>query len=150
MATCREKLRKVRMPNLAWAAWALVAWALVTVRWWAPGPQSVLTAAAALGAAMVVFLFVASAIAQRVGNSPPGQWLGTRSFSLYLVHEPVLVTLGFALPWLGAFGVLAIGLPLSLMASAVFFRVVEAPGHRAARSVGRALGRQGMAQTSAG
>ncbi len=62
------------------------------------------------------------------------QWLGLRSFSLYLVHLPlvsvtVLLLGGTAPLW----AVLLIAVPAALLTTAVFYRVVELPSHRLAR-----------------
>lgn len=66
---------------------------------------------------------------------PGVQWLGTRSFSLYLVHEPVVVAVGYLTGWTSP-AVLLLTVPLSLGLAEVFFRLVERPSHRLARKTG--------------
>lgn len=72
----------------------------------------------------------------------PVQWAGTRSFSIYLVHEPILVAAALATAadswsWL----LLAAALiPLVLVVAEVFHRVIEAPSMRLSREVGRRVG----------
>jgi peptidoglycan/LPS O-acetylase OafA/YrhL len=70
--------------------------------------------------------------------------LGRRSFSLYLVHEPIVVSVALLLGGRAPAPVtLAIALPFALAAAALFFRVVESPSHRFARAVSRRLAVRG-------
>ncbi|WEK14655.1 MAG: acyltransferase [Candidatus Microbacterium phytovorans] len=99
----------------------------------------VLWALAAPGAAGIVVVSLAWAPAIRFLETRPLQWLGKISFSLYLVHVPVLATLAFALgsdqwPLIGI-----IGIPLSLLVAWAFYQAVEARIHQAARRVHRAV-----------
>jgi len=65
------------------------------------------------------------------------QFLGRISFSLYLVHLPVLATITWLLgDWNWPIAGL-IGVPLALLAGWGFFRVVEKPLHGVARSAKR-------------
>jgi peptidoglycan/LPS O-acetylase OafA/YrhL len=71
--------------------------------------------------------------------SRPVEWLGSRSFSLYLVHEPVAVSTSLALGgrppgWL----TFLIAVPVALLIAEVFFRAVERPSIALARAAGRA------------
>ena len=73
----------------------------------------------------------------------PLVWLGKVSFSLYLVHAPVMVAWLFLfygrLPlWV----ILVSGLPVALLASAVMHRLVEAPSRDLARWLERRLARR--------
>jgi peptidoglycan/LPS O-acetylase OafA/YrhL len=72
---------------------------------------------------------------------PAVQWLGARSFSLYLVHEPVAVAVGYLTGWTSP-AVLLLTVPGSLGLAEVFFRVVERPSHRLARRVGSMVERR--------
>jgi peptidoglycan/LPS O-acetylase OafA/YrhL len=101
----------------------------------------------AVGAVLAVLVPMVVASARAALTTSGAQWLGTRSFSLYLVHEPIVVAL--------AFGLNAPSVPVLLLASAVlaavaaelFFRVVERPSHRVARAAGAraAAGRRELA-----
>lgn len=71
-------------------------------------------------------------------SSPPIHWLGIRSFSLYLVHEPVVVALAFA------FGghpnpelLFLTAVPTSLLLCDLFYRAVERPSIHLARLTGQ-------------
>lgn len=69
------------------------------------------------------------------------QFLGRISFSLYLVHLPLLVTITWLLgDWNWPVAGL-IGVPLAVLAGWGFFRVVEKPLHKVARSAKRGAAR---------
>jgi peptidoglycan/LPS O-acetylase OafA/YrhL len=88
---------------------------------------------AILAAAGVLFIVLCWRPAAAACNTTIVQWLGRRSFSLYLIHEPIVVTLGFALG--GRRGALtaALAIPAALVAAELFFRFVERPCHRLSR-----------------
>ena len=130
-----------RLSTLQWSCVAIAAWLLVTARWWAPGPDRAAAGAAIVGSALVVFLFLGCPVAIRAGVSPVAGWLGRRSFSLYLVHEPIVVALGFAMPSTNHLLVIVIAVALSLGAAQVFYVLVERPSHRLARRTGQRLRR---------
>src|SRR6195952_1680348 len=95
----------------------------------------------ALGAAGVVVCAGGATGLRRLLEHRVPQFLGRISFSLYLVHLPVLVTLTWALgDWNWPIAA-AIGVPLALLAGWAFFRVVEKPLHKVARSAKRGAGR---------
>jgi peptidoglycan/LPS O-acetylase OafA/YrhL len=67
-------------------------------------------------------------------GSAPMQWLGARSFGLYLWHDPVLKWTHHGLRDLGVQGdllwpLLLIGAPLGLLAAELSYRLVELPFH---------------------
>ncbi|SFR36955.1 Peptidoglycan/LPS O-acetylase OafA/YrhL, contains acyltransferase and SGNH-hydrolase domains [Microbacterium azadirachtae] len=96
----------------------------------------VLWALAGAGAALLVILAVIWPRAERALGTRPMQWLGRISFSLYLVHAPILATLCYLLGaerwWLACL----IGVPLSLVAAAVFHALVERQSQVLARRAG--------------
>lgn len=133
-----------RRPTLCWAGTGALAAVLLSAYWLvnAPGwdlpPDHPLVALAralqALGACLVVAIAWFCPGARRALSSRAVQWLGVRSFSLYLVHLPlvsatVLVLGGTPPLWI----VLLIALPAALLTTAVFYRLVELPSHRLAR-----------------
>jgi len=61
------------------------------------------------------------------------QWTGAVSFSLYLVHEPIIKTAAFAFP--GSRLAVAIAVVASLVVAWAFARWIERPIHMAARRV---------------
>lgn len=95
----------------------------------------------ALGAAGIVVCAGGATGLRRFLEHRVPQFLGRISFSLYLVHLPVLVTLTWALgDWNWPIAA-AIGVPLAVLAGWAFFRVVEKPLHKVARSAKRGAGR---------
>lgn len=92
------------------------------------------------GAVLAVFLALHWRALERLLSSDVVQWVGVRSFSLYLVHEPIVVSLAVALPALGVPALLALGFPLCLLAAHLFHWFVEGPSQRAAARAGRLLG----------
>jgi peptidoglycan/LPS O-acetylase OafA/YrhL len=66
-------------------------------------------------------------------------WLGAVSFSLYLVHEPILIAARFLTadmsPWVG----LAISVPVSFAVGWFFTKAVEIPSHKLSKKLGRRI-----------
>jgi peptidoglycan/LPS O-acetylase OafA/YrhL len=96
-----------------------------------------------LGACTAVWLAVVSPTATRVLSRRISQWLGTRSYSLYLVHEPIVVALAFAFGrsdhvWL----LLLTATPLSLVAAELFWRFIEGPAITLAKFTGNSVRRR--------
>ncbi|QZN86478.1 acyltransferase [Cellulomonas sp. C5510] len=103
-------------------------------------PVGVLALARVLQAGGAALLVVAAlGPLDRPLRHPAVHWLGTRSFSLYLVHEPVVVAVGFLTGWVTP-AVLLLTVPASLLLAEVFFRAVEGPSHRLSRRVGALVG----------
>jgi peptidoglycan/LPS O-acetylase OafA/YrhL len=137
-----------RQSKRFWIAFALVAAALLIASWLGrpfAAPDSVgdraLWGLAGAGAIGMVVLAVGSPVAARVLSTRPVGWLGTISFSLYLVHVPVLATLSYALGEANWPLVLAIGIPVSLLLARCFHEAVERPSHHLARAAGRLVSR---------
>ena len=89
------------------------------------------------GAALLVAVIAVVWPSQGWLSRPVTQWLGRISFSLYLVHQPILATFGFIFG--GDNWVLAacLGAVSSLGLAYFFWRFVERPCHRLARSFGQ-------------
>ncbi|CAN8106255.1 unnamed protein product [Discula destructiva] len=100
-----------------------------------------------VGAIMFVFCTARMPTLQRVFNSPPVQYLGKISYAIYLMHGPVLHTVGYSIekwawrmtgtegPWyVVGFGLAALGVvPCVVWAADVFWRAVDAPVVRFAK-----------------
>ena len=91
-----------------------------------------------VGAALLVFAFGYWERGQAFGGSAALQWLGKRSYSLYLIHYPILVGIAYSLGQNSRFTFL-IGIPIALVAADGFFRGVEGPSHRLAQKLKRSL-----------
>jgi peptidoglycan/LPS O-acetylase OafA/YrhL len=129
----------------AWPVFLLVAVLLTGSRWELIGLGMRESTAArhswisVVGVTMLVLAAAFHAPVRRILQRRVVQWLGAVSFSLYLVHEPIIIAIRFLTvqhtPWLGA----AISVPLALVVAAVFARLVEQPVQSLARRVGGSL-----------
>jgi len=93
------------------------------------------------GASLLVFLALHWRPAQRTLTAAWVQWVGLRSFALYLVHEPIVLSMVAIAPRLHVLGYLLIGLPICLIAAHLFYRAIEVPAHHLSRATGRRLAR---------
>ena len=75
------------------------------------------------------------------------QYLGLMSFSLYLVHEPVVVSLRLLTQSISPWWLLVLAPAASALLTWMFQRYIEAPSHRLARRTG-ALASARLAQWS--
>jgi peptidoglycan/LPS O-acetylase OafA/YrhL len=93
-----------------------------------------LTPLGALGlvACAIAFSPVRSGLGMRVP-----QFLGKISFSLYLTHLPILITLAYLFGDNNWALVGVVGVPLALGIAYLFYRFVESPSHSLAQRVGR-------------
>lgn len=127
------------------ARWANAAAAAclitMTAAWW-PGMEGQaaqrLAACLTLASATALVILVVRAGAMRgLLRNRVVQYLGAMSFSLYLVHEPVVVTLRLATaslsPWWALVAAPLVAAPLTW----AFQRWIEAPSHRLSRRAGR-------------
>ncbi|SFO04889.1 acyltransferase family protein [Mycetocola miduiensis] len=98
--------------------------------------SAVLWGLAGLGAGGLIVVALLSPLAKRLLESSVPRWLGRMSFSLYLVHVPVLAAAAFLIGddrwWL----VSAVAVPASFAIAVLFHAAVERPAHALARSVG--------------
>lgn len=100
-------------------------------------------------AAGIVFVGMAWEPAGRVLTSQMPRWLGQRSFSLYLIHEPIVVTLaivlrGHAIAPLFA----AVAGVMSLVAAELFYRFVERSSHQLSRQLRHQIIASGVGRRS--
>jgi len=117
--------------------------ALLTVRWmvWTvmPDEQRLLTLADSLqffGAVGLVSMAAFWAPFDRVLCARPVQWLGRLSFSLYLVHVPVLIAVGAVIGRDHAVLTGIVSLAVSLVTAELFFLAIERPSHKFSRHIG--------------
>ncbi|MBC7403832.1 MAG: acyltransferase [Microbacteriaceae bacterium] len=136
--------RRLLRPRAGLAGVALVAGSLVLlIGEWMMRPvfasgslvNTLLSQLSLLGATGLVLSAIAVRPVRSALEARPTQWLGRVSFSLYLVHMPILATLTFAFGddrwWLVAI----LTLPLALLAAWGFHRIIERPSHRLARTI---------------
>jgi peptidoglycan/LPS O-acetylase OafA/YrhL len=87
-----------------------------------------------VGAALAVLTPLLDPRCAAALRRPTIQWLGRRSYSLYLVHEPIVVALAFALGGPSFWLLAPVATVVSLLAAALFHRVVERPSQQLARA----------------
>lgn len=101
-----------------------------------PGWLTALSTASTLtGVTLIVVMVGLDPALIAVFTSRPLRWLGVISFSIYLVHEPILV--GAVRLFGSAPSTVLIALVLCFPAAALFARVVERPAHRFSQSLRR-------------
>lgn len=138
----RDRIRDLtrRLPSFFWIFLAALGLLLSNAEWISPGQptlgvRSVITA----GATLIVLSFVSWTAAEKLGNTTLAQWLGRVSFSLYLVHLPIIlggVTLlrSVSLPL-----AVVVSVATSLILAELFYRYVERPAHVLSIAVGQAV-----------
>lgn len=134
-----------RLSAAGWAALGVVSVLLLSSYWlvYATGERSDLTHRLAiatrvlqvLGAVLVVVFAAEAPAVKRLLATVVAQWLGKRSFSLYLIHPAILLFLGYRLHAHRALAIVAV-VAAALLAAEVFFRLAEDPSRKVARRVG--------------
>ena len=122
----------------------LLAVLALTAEWWTLGlgfGRSVADVTQAVGVLsgaglLVVLALFATPVAAALELSWI-KWLGIRSFSLYLIHEPIVVSVATLLPAdSSTLLIIMLSVVISLLAAEAFYRVVELPAHRLSRRIG--------------
>lgn len=126
-----------------WPTMIVLATLLTTLNWSLLGigvPESLILFTRWVPVAGVAMFVVIGALYAPVRTflvSRPVAWLGTISFSLYLVHEPLLISARLATstmpPWVG----ILMAIPLAFIVAWLFTRYIEQPSHRASKWVGK-------------
>jgi peptidoglycan/LPS O-acetylase OafA/YrhL len=106
------------------------------------------------GATLLLTLVINSTILQKLFASRLGKFMGKISFSLYLIHYSVLLTLGFNLfwRWQGLYGYhlavllsLAICLPVIIALSYLVYLTVDRASHQLGKNFYRAVVQKSLA-----
>ena len=133
-----------------WIAWpfAVAAALILLCSYWLLYPiagngTQLITWTRPLVVAGAVVLVVAAALwtpLRRLLSLRGFQWLGLISFSLYLVHDPIIVAAAFLIDsprW-----TVVIGVTVSVVAAVGFYLMVERPSHLLARGLSRRTAQQ--------
>lgn len=89
-----------------------------------------------LGAGLLVMAAMHWRPAVHLLTLPALQWLGTASFSLYLIHEPIVIAFGFLLQDLPAVVPIVVSIVAAIPLAWLFYRYVEKPSHVLAKKLG--------------
>jgi peptidoglycan/LPS O-acetylase OafA/YrhL len=120
---------------VAIVAAVLMATSYWTVQWWMPGDVAVYVTlpVVLVGISIIIVLSAQMPMLSRLLSSRPMRFLGLISFSLYLVHEPIVIAVSKAIdrPTLAA----VVAMPIAIAVSILFYRIVERPAHRLSRRV---------------
>lgn len=95
--------------------------------------------AAIVAATVSVWIALTVPAASRVLSSRGMQWLGTISFSLYLVHEPIVISSAFFFGEDQLVIAAVVAITLSLGVAVAFYHLIERPSHLFARWLGQAV-----------
>lgn len=117
----------------------VLALTLVMTPWWARAigissqVEGMLSALVLVGTCLVVILAMNWQVLRGALSAPAFGWLGRISFSLYLVHEPIILATGFLLGshWLGMSWL--VSFPAAFVVAFFFFNWIERPSHTLAR-----------------
>lgn len=137
----REWVRVVLANNRSYATTLVSSPILLTATHWMPAGrwQGAALGMVAIGATGLVAVAMVPGPFARWLQTRPMQFVGRRSFSLYLVHEPLVVAAAFGLGGRPSSLVLAAcAAPAIAVATVIFYRFVERPSQTLARSLGRA------------
>ena len=137
-------INAVRHSWLIWAA-AVTAGLFLLIARWLVGPEAMasswmpplLTALIPVGALLIVVSALGSRLFGRIMTLRPTRFAGRISFSLYLVHVPLIVAIRHLVPDVSLGIFMLIVIPLALLVATGFYYLVEAPAHILSGRAGR-------------
>lgn len=137
-----DHIRKLShgLSNRQWIALTLASAALMSAHWIALAfnPSDALLGSmigpTLIGSALMVVAAIGWPKMSRTLTAPILLWLGTISFSLYLVHEPIVVGLGY-LAGPNIWWSIPAGIFISLVVGHIFYRIIEKPSHNLAKKL---------------
>lgn len=91
---------------------------------------------------MVVSLCLTENVVTHVPERKLPAWLGRISYSLYLIHVPIIVGVAHSFPHAPKAALIAIAVPVSLAVAEVLNRLVEAPSENCGIWLARQLRRR--------
>jgi len=128
-----------RAGALVWAGLLVLAAVMLSARWELLAPlghdasAAISQAPIVIGAGILVIAAVHCTTLQRVLTWRPVAWLGAVSFSLYLIHEPLVILMANITD--AAVWTVVTAVPLAVFVAWVFWLIVERPAHQLARTV---------------
>jgi peptidoglycan/LPS O-acetylase OafA/YrhL len=138
-----DAISRLRFAAVVWALLTLLGLGLLVWSWMYRGTGAIDTVLAAsispeklVGGTILLFACAFSPAAVRALTVRPVAWLGRVSFSLYLVHVPVLLAIAFAVGAQDWWLTVVLAIPAALLVAWGFSKAVEVPAHRLSRRVG--------------
>ncbi|MCY0905469.1 acyltransferase family protein [Arthrobacter sp. H14-L1] len=132
-----------RISTQLWWAFLTGAIVLLTARWTlGEVPAGLMFLPAILGAIGIVVTAASWPDAARILERPAVLILGRISFSLYLIHEPVVLAVAQLLPHEMLAWTPVLAVPVSVAVAHLFFRLIEAPSHKLSQMVRNRLRQQ--------
>lgn len=128
-----------RVGAISWPIAVVGALLIMSSYWWLalplgrPNARPLSQALILIGSAILIVAAVRYGPLRRLLSWRPVAWLGAVSFSLYLIHEPVLIFIAHLTD--SARWTLVIGIPLALLVAWGFYLLIERPAHRLSRKV---------------
>ena len=142
-------LRAVRafvagLPKWAWLAAWVAALYLVSMT---PGANSAvgsmhnatLLFVGGFGSVMIVALCTTESLVTRCLETPVPKWLGRISYSLYLVHVPIIASFAYSFPHANKALLIVAGITVSIPAAELMNRLFETPSDLGGRWLARKL-----------
>jgi peptidoglycan/LPS O-acetylase OafA/YrhL len=88
----------------------------------------------ALGAALFLVAAASDGLPRKLLTTIPVQWLGRVSYSLYLIHVPIILIAEYLLyPRLSHVAIVGVAIPTALLVAELFHRSIERPAHELGR-----------------
>ncbi|WP_445155061.1 acyltransferase family protein [Arthrobacter sp. Hor0625] len=141
----RDRIRELTgaWPRLVWLPLSAAGLLLANAEWLSPAkPVESVEALITVGATLIVLVFLRCGSAKKLGDTAAVQWLGRISFSLYLVHLPIILAAVTLLRPVSLPLALAVAVVLCFVAAELFYRYVEQPAQRLSTAAGRAVDRR--------
>lgn len=133
-----NRARSLNVPHSNLIAFILLA--IVCFRWYLPvegaHDRAWTTPVTILVIAAFISFVVLTGVWTRFLGSRPVQWLGKISFSLYAVHDPIVVTTRYLTVEYAPLVTLMIAAPISIFVATLVCRFIEQPSHRLAKRCG--------------
>lgn len=108
--------------------------------------QTLFLCLAGVGACIIVGLCTTESPVTRALERPLPMWLGRISYSLYLIHFPILIAMVRLMPHVPLVLICGLGVSLSLCAAHALNLLIERPAQKLGRSIARMFGDDGFSK----